>query len=547
MLSTDASLVYRGVRPLQKLGETARDLVLHGPLSGIVFSGGKQLRSVPPDPWAGNPQKGRDLIAGVFRFAGQTIEKEDLSWSPTEASDDWLAELHSFDWLRDLRSVGGERARRMAREMVAYWLEYCHKEDIFAWRPDITGMRLASWISFHDFFCAAADESFRKRYFSSLIQQTKYLAKYLPENLEGIPLLRAIKGLAYAGLALDGQEARLKQAFALLQEQVQKQILDDGTHASRSPEATFETLQCLVDVRTALTAARAEVPEELQAAIDRIVPAVRFFRHNDGGLCQFHSAQEGNPHSLDATLMHAGSGKKNLKSLKTGGFEKLYMGRSCLIMDTGAAIAPAYAARHHAGLLAFEYCFGKDRIFVNCGTSDTTGKWQHLLRSTAAHTTVTVDHRNSCLFDENGIPSGDIEAGAERHEDENTVMIHARHTGYVPRYGLVHERRLRLSHHGDVLSGEDVLTGKSGAHFAARFHLHPSIQASLIKNGTEVLLRAKSGNGWRFKAEGLVPDIEDSVYSDSAEAPRRTLQIVLSGAVTASNAAIAWELRREKI
>ena len=139
---------FKGIRPLQKLA-------IGNPLAGLCLPQRvpDHLRATPPDPWSGDAQKGRDIIAGVFRFAGQTIEKDSLSWEPANARPEWVVELHGFEWLRDLRSAGGDRARRMAREMAANWLSRYQKAHDVAWRPDITGVRIASWISFHDFFC----------------------------------------------------------------------------------------------------------------------------------------------------------------------------------------------------------------------------------------------------------------------------------------------------------------------------------------------------------------------------------------------------------
>lgn len=550
MFLSETNVIYRGVRPLQKLSATARDIVLQSPLANLAYRGGavRHLRTVPPDPWAGDPQKGRDLISGIFCFAGQTISRNDLSWAPEAASLPWMAELHSFEWLRDLRSVGGDRARRMAREMVLSWIENNpQEENTLSFRSDVVGIRLSNWIAFHDFFCSTADESFRRKYFLSLLQQATYLSKSLPGQIFGIPLFKAIKGLVYAGLALEGQSLKLEYGIELVLAALSDQMLGDGGHVSRSPKAAFDMLQCLVDIRMALNAARINVPAFLQDSIDRISTAVRFFRHNDGGLCQFNGAQEGIAHIFDATLMHSGAKNKTVKSLETSRYEKIQMGRSTLIMDTGALPAHRYAGRAHAGMLSFEYVFGKDRVFVNCGTSDVTEKWQKLLRSTAAHTTVCVDHRSFCSFDPSGLTSEHIDVQSECKEDADLVMITAEHNGYVPRYGIRHQRRVSLSHHGEVLQGEDILSGTSGTCYAARFHLHPSIQASLIKDGEEILLRAKSGNGWRFKADGFKPVLEDSVYADTNTAPRRTLQIVLEGSIQDACTRISWELKREKI
>jgi len=97
------------------------------------------------------------------------------------------------------------------------------------------------------------------------------------------------------------------------------------------------------------------------------------------------------------------------------------------------------------------------------------------------------------------------------------------------------------------MHGEEQLTGRSGVPFAVRFHLHPSIFADLSEDGTEVLLHAKSGMIWRFKARGAQASIEESVYVSEDEHPLPSLQIVLSGQTEESATTVGWEMRRSKL
>src|SRR5690606_30043940 len=158
-----------------------------------------------------------------------------------------------------------------------------------------------------------------------------------------------------------------------------------------------------------------------------------------------------------------------------------------------------------------------------------------------------LDNRNVLQFDDNGQLTTRPDVTVNRHEGDDIAQIDAVHTGYVPRYGMTHRRLVQLLDNGEVLAGEDILGGKSGAAFTVRFHLHPFIQASLIQEGAEVLLRARSGIGWRFSAAGAVLSIEDSIYAGEGETPRRAVQLVLTGMTHAPETAIQWQLRREKI
>ena len=96
------------------------------------------------------------------------------------------------------------------------------------------------------------------------------------------------------------------------------------------------------------------------------------------------------------------------------------------------------------------------------------------------------------------------------------------------RYGLTYARELYLAAGGDDMRGEDRLTGRSDVPFAVRFHLHPSVAASLAAGGSGAVLRLPGGTVWRLRAVGAEMSLADSVYLGSGEV-RPTRQIVLSG------------------
>lgn len=544
------SIIFRGIRPLQKFGVTARNMSFHNPFADMFLmqSIPGKLSVVPPDPWPGNSDLGREIISGIFTLAGQTINKETLSWEPAQASEEWFTELHSFEWLRDLRSAGGERARKMARDMVKSWLDEYSKHDEKTWRADILGRRLKSWISFYDLFCAAANEDFKKSYFAGLVRQARYLSNALdmPDVLKGIPLMHALRGLAYAGIALEGQEGYLERAFSDILDQIKEQILPDGGHISRNPEDCFDFLMCLVDLRSALIAARIEIPEELQHAIDRIAPAVKFFRHQDSAFAQFNGGREKYAYLCETILMHSGANGKAMKSLPHSGYERLNKGRSSLIMDIGLPMVSKYSGRSHAGLMSFEYSYGRERIIVNCGTTSVKGKWRDLLRSTLAHSTLTMNNKNLFHFDKEGLASNLPIVTHRRYEEGDLMAVEAAHSAYMPDFGINHHRSVKLVEKGDVLKGEDHLSGKSGQNFSIRFHLHPDVKAALIKNGEEVQVIAKSGANWIFKFRGHSAILEESVYCNDGASPVKTQQIVFEGKTVSTTTIISWEMRKTR-
>ncbi len=79
-----------------------------------------------------------------------------------------------------------------------------------------------------------------------------------------------------------------------------------------------------------------------------------------------------------------------------------------------------------------------------------------------------------------------------------------------------------------------------------RFHLHPTVDATLIEDGGGARLVLPSGAVWRLRAAGAALGLDDSVYLGSGE-PRKSRQIVLTGSTGPSGATVRWALRRETV
>lgn len=470
-----------------------------------------------------------------------------MVWSPTGASPGFLHALHRFDWLRDLRALGGDVARRQARIMVRSWIEQHASWSAEAWEPSLLGPRLANWLGLYDFFCATADDEFRALVLDSLKRQARQLGRSLSAIPPGHHRIAALKGLFYAGICLPKGETRLALALRLLGAELNAQVLGDGGHVERNPMVALAVLRDLIDIRTLLRTGAQEVPERLQHTIDRLAPAVRFFRHADGALAQFNGGREGNPALIEAVLTHADARGRPLKSMTHSGFERIISGRTCLIMDCGTPPPQPYDAQAYAGLLAFEMSVGRDRMIVNCGSHPARmSAWRRALGATAAHSTLVLNDTNAAELAERGFGRRPQTVTCERQEENGAAWVEASHDGYEHLLRTLHFRRLYVGDSGDDVRGEDTLEGPAGLDFAIRFHLHPSVQASLIQQGQAVLLALPSGGGWRLRTQGGTISLEESLYCGRNEEPRRTMQIVISGVSQAEQTIIKWALQREK-
>ncbi len=526
-----------------KVRQQASRLTYNSPLYNWSLGGTvpDKLLFSPCDLWCGNADNARWLIhSGAFCLDGDKLELHDANWMPDDVSDKWMTHIHGFDWIRDLRALGGDAGRRSSRLMIEDWMRSYNAWHEFAWRPDVAGRRLGNWLAGYDFFGESASDEFQEAFLDITVRQARHLSRALPGLLSGLPLLYAVRGLAYCGLTLEGREDYVEQALQILDVQMDKQILSDGGHITRNPQELMETIRILIDIRSAIRQAGYPPIDKIQHALDRAVPALRFFRHGDGCFSLFNNAQENKDEAIKNTAMHAGSRVRALNSLPHSGYERVSMGRALLIADVGKTPQWPYGHHAHSAPLSFEFSYGRERIFVNCGTHPTSEDWQSALRSTPAHNTLMISDM---------APQKSKKTTINREDKKDIVLIDACHDGYVSANGITHRRRFYVADKGHDFRGEDNLTCSTGLTdphaISIRFHLHPDVKVSLIKGESEALLKLKNGAGWRFTIVGGHLELDNSVYLGEGTRVRKTKQLIVRGIMNNDQCQFKWALQRE--
>jgi uncharacterized heparinase superfamily protein len=335
--------------------------------------------------------------------------------------------------------------------------------------------------------------------------------------------------------------------------EVERQILPDGGHASRSPEALLSAYRHVVMVMEGLKALGDEPPHILRNAHDRMAPMLRFFLHGDGALALFNGSAEGDARTIASLLARDAIRGQPFHHARHSAYQRLTAGRTLCLLDCGKTPAGAFAIDAHAGAGAFELSSGKDRMVVNCGTGGAMNQsWNTGMRATAAHSTVTLADTSSARILPPGIATdllgpllieGPVHVESRRLETPQGWTVDTLHDAYVALFGLRHERKITLSPQGLMVTGRDRLIPADGRRaktcsFAVRFHIHPDVRVSLQEGGG-ILLKLPGGEGWRFRGGGGSLEVEESVYLGGPTV-RRTEQIVLSGTLKDAPAEIAW-------
>jgi uncharacterized heparinase superfamily protein len=508
----------------------------------------ERLLIAPQDLRTADGTRASEIYAGRFAFSGKVVISDGRSPFEIEPpSDEWAVSLLGFGWLRHLRAAESGITRANARALVDEWISVQGSWDPVAWQPEILSRRVTSWLSQAPLILHDADDSFYRRFLRSLTRQVRYLRHTAIEAREGVPRMQALIALTYAALCMSGQARHMRGAVKQLIAEIEYQILPDGGHISRNPGALIELLLDLLPLRHAFAARNIAPPPQLNNAIDRMMPMMRFFRHGDGNFAHFNGMGPTLPDIMATILAYDDARGAPLSNAPHSGYQRAEAGEMLVLMDAGAPPPINVSQEAHAGCLAFEMSHGLQRIVVNCGLPGSNKEsWRQVARATAAHSTVVFNDTSSCRFLESGsfkrllgtpIVNGPKDNQVSREDRGDSIILRASHDGYADRFKVLHQRALKLAQDGSRLDGEDLFVATEGDmipqniqdEFAVRFHLHPAVKANKLTDGHGAMLMLPNREVWNFNAYEDRVEIEESVYLSGSDGPRRAVQIVIYG------------------
>ncbi len=530
------------------LREAARRLARRfaiGRISALRFAGRipDRLIVAPTDLRATDSHIAEEMIAGRFALGGRLLVTHSQSpFSLELPSHEFAARLYSFGWLRHVRATKSDAHFVNARRIVDEWIDIHGRNMVgLAWDADIVSQRVIAWLSHSPVILKDADAGFYKRFLKSLSVQIRYLKLIAPHAPEGEIRLRARIALAFASVSMPASNARLKKVARMLDFELDRQILPDGGHVSRNPRVGLELLLDLLPLRQTYVNLGHDLPQKLIPAIDRMFPALRFFRHQSGDLALFNGATTTLATELMSVLRYDETGGQPFKSMPHMNYHRLAVRDSVVLVDTGAPLSLALSSSAHAGCLSFEMSSGKHRFIINSGSPRFAGEaYRQMARSTAAHSTVTLEDTSSSKVSQASWLGSIFIAGvskvtALRHElADGAQAITASHDGYLARYRLLHERSISMNSSGNLIRGRDrfmkadgsdpLATDKSQA--VIRFHIHPQIDLVKI-DAHEVHLIAPDGETWKFSTLDTQIRVEDDVFfaDPSGIRPSRQLEL----------------------
>lgn len=527
-------------------------------LSRLTGSRRQPLRlvAVPRDHVQGDRGKGDAVLAGRFLCGTEQLPLADLDFAAVGADGPLAEQLQGFSWLRDLAAAASrERGSKLAEAIVGRWLLAHGTRVDAAWRPELWGERILFWTAYAPYILSSTDTGYRSALLNTLARGARHLEANADKAPAGLKRVTAWAGVIAAALVIQGGVARVARGESGLGRALGSAQSDDGGLISRTPYEQVLLVDRLGLLRSAYFAAKHNPPESLETAAAAALSALHGVILGDGGLSSWQGGNCEDPARLTSIIEGCGLRARALRQPRGWGFHRLSALGTIVVMDAAPPPPPKAAPSGCASTLAFELSDGRQRIVVNCGgpapfPNDLPQDFVTALRTTAAHSTVTVADTNStAILPDGSLGKGVADVMVDRSEDNDSSRIDASHDGYGRAFGLTHRRILTLGNDGKELRGTDELAPKSkrrkdGTPFAIRFHLAHGIEPTITADGMGAILRSPGAPPWNFRSRGAAIGVEESLMVDGQGIPRRTMQLVINGEAAASGVEVHWQFRR---
>lgn len=528
-------------------------------ISRLVRPGRKPLRlvAVPRDHVQGDRRRGDALLSGNFTWGSETLPLADLDFAAVGTGTPLADQLQGFSWLRDLAAAASrEKGARLAEAIAGRWLLAHGTRVDPAWRPDLWGERILFWTAYAPYILSSSDSGYRSALLNTLARGARFLEANADRAPAGLRRVTAWAGVVAASLLVQSEVSRVARAEAGLGRALGSAQFDDGGLVSRTPYEQALLVDRLALLRSAYFAAKHTPPEGFEAASAAALSALHGILLGDGAMSSWQGGNSGEPERLTALVEGCGIRARPLRQPRGWGFHRLSALGTVVVMDAAPPPPPKAAPTGCASTLAFELSDGPQRLIVNCGGPAPLGgempaELASALRTTAAHSTVTVADTNStAILADGALGKGVADVDVDRTEDNDSSRIAASHDGYQRAFGLVHRRTLTLGNDGKELTGLDELLpkgrrrSKDGTAFAIRFHLAAGIEPTVTADGMGAILRSPGAPPWNFRSRGAAIGVEESLMVDGRGRPRRTMQLVINGEAAADGAQVQWQLRR---
>ena len=468
-------------------------------------------------------------------------------WSNNKIKDNDYNKLHSFFWLftLDLKS-----SKKITQSILLNWIESNQKYNQKNWEIDILSKRIISWISNSKLTYEDSSLDYKKKFNHIIKKQINHLINEISRSELVDDKMIGCSAIVLSGLSYNDEKI-LNYGLNLLKKINSFSFDNEGFPKTRNIRQLVFYLKYFVLIRELLKESHKDIPEYINETIFYLGQSYNFTWQTTKYNLLFNGNNDIDHSDFDKYLQLHGY-KFNNQNNEVGGYAIVKNKNITIAMDLGSTPETKFSNNYQSGPLSFEMIFSGKKLITNSGYfQNYKHQLNNISRSTATHSTLTIDNSSVCRFkkESNGNPI--IEKGYKILNKnvvskKNFFSLKGSHDGYKKKYGIIHERTIEFFPIVNKLIGKDKLIKKKNfksTNFEIRFHLLPGSKVTKTLDGKTILIELEN-SGWKFTCNQYLVDVETGLYFGKKNSFTENQNIFISGITKKEEQIVMWEINK---
>ena len=468
-------------------------------------------------------------------------------WSNNKIKDNDYNKLHSFFWLftLDLKS-----SKKITQSILLNWIESNQKYNQNNWEIDILSKRIISWISNSKLTNEDSSLDYKKKFNHIIKKQINHLINEISRSELVDDKMIGCSAIVLSGLSYNDEKI-LNYGLNLLKKINSFSFDNEGFPKTRNIRQLVFYLKYFVLIRELLKESHKDIPEYINETIFYLGQSYDFTWQTTKYNLLFNGNNDIDHSGFDKYLQLHGY-KFNNQNNEVGGYAIVKNKNITIAMDLGSTPETKFSNNYQSGPLSFEMIFSGKKLITNSGYfQNYKHQLNNISRSTATHSTLTIDNSSVCRFkkESNGNPI--IEKGYKILNKnivskKNFFSLKGSHDGYQKKYGIIHERIIEFFPIVNKLIGKDKLIKKKNfksTNFEIRFHLLPGSKVTKTQDGKTILIELEN-SGWKFTCDKYLVDVETGLYFGKKNSFTENQNIFISGITKKEEQIVMWEINK---
>tara|TARA_B100000989_G_scaffold298497_1_gene288109 strand:- start:1307 stop:2848 length:1542 start_codon:yes stop_codon:yes gene_type:complete len=455
--------------------------------------------------------------------------------------------IHTFDFLNFSNKLGGKIGISLSKDSIFGWFNNNKNKLNFPWSEDLTSRRFINLLYNYEYINSSSKhEDKNKLDLIIFYHLQRILFDFNFKNINEITSTD-LKAYLLSKIIINKDTRGSVEYIKFI---VNNQIDKIGMHKSYNLLEHSKFINNLNEVKNILLYFNLEESNLFDEIILKMTSILNQYFHNDGSLPLFNGSNNIYTKAIYKSLnKDTYLVKREFANINNG--IAFYGDKDKkLFFDVVQPNKDKTSSNLNAGTLSIEMSGYGEKIFTNCGASESFGKNPEYLRYSAAHSTIILQNTNiSEIISGNPHIKFPQSVVFRKETNEEKEIFEASHNGYIKKFNKIIKRKLTIFKNKNLLMGEDTFISfinrsdkNNRIIYHIRFHLADEMTYNFTNSKKNLILKTKLNNIWLFKSDTELI-IEDSILVDN-NYTKPIKQIVIKGIIKDNKINKKWSLEK---